>query len=52
MLQLIEQCGGTDVVFDHNGKRIGGALLLAVVRRRPVNLSAVIERPLRMTINL
>lgn len=29
--QLSEQCGGADVLFDTNGKRIGGARMLAVV---------------------
>ncbi|MBU1985127.1 DUF1156 domain-containing protein, partial [bacterium] len=33
--QLSEQRGGADTVFDGNGKRIGGARLLAVVTLRP-----------------
>jgi adenine-specific DNA methylase len=33
--QLTAQGGGADVIFDESGKRIGGALLLAVVERDP-----------------
>jgi adenine-specific DNA methylase len=33
--QLREQCGGTDVLFDSKGRRIGGARLLAVVLLKP-----------------
>ncbi|MGI6387871.1 MAG: DUF1156 domain-containing protein [Desulfomonilia bacterium] len=33
--QLAEQRGGADVVFDPNGKRIGGARMLAVVTLTP-----------------
>jgi len=33
--QLTEQNGGTDVIFDKNGKRIGGATLLAVITVKP-----------------
>ena len=33
--QLVAQRGGTDVVFDDNGQRTGGARLLAVVTLRP-----------------
>ena len=33
--QLREQRGGADVAFDRNGKRLGGARLLAVVMLRP-----------------
>ena len=33
--QLAAQRGGADVVFDENGRRIGGARLLAVVTLRP-----------------
>jgi adenine-specific DNA methylase len=33
--QLAAQRGGADVVFDANGKRIGGARMLAVVTLRP-----------------
>jgi hypothetical protein len=33
--QLAEQRGGADVVFDDNGRRIGGARLTAVVTLRP-----------------
>ena len=31
--QLMSQSGGADVIFDENGNRIGGALLLAIVER-------------------
>ena len=34
-LQLSEQRGGADAVFDHSGKRIGGARMTAVVTLRP-----------------
>ena len=33
-VQLAAQRGGVDVLFDHNGCRIGGALLLAVVTHK------------------
>ena len=33
--QLFQQHGGADVQFDDSGKRIGGALLLAIVLLRP-----------------
>ncbi|MDW8362485.1 MAG: hypothetical protein RMK74_08795, partial [Myxococcales bacterium] len=33
--QLYAQRGGADVVFDANGRRTGGARLLAVVTLRP-----------------
>ena len=33
--QLAPQCGGADVVFDQQGRRAGGALLLAVVTLKP-----------------
>ena len=33
--QLTDQHGGTDVVFDDNGSRTGGARLIAVVTRQP-----------------
>lgn len=33
--QLAEQRGGADVIFDTNGKRIGGARMLAVVTLHP-----------------
>jgi len=33
--QLTEQRGGADVIFDQEGRRIGGARLLAVVTLRP-----------------
>lgn len=33
--QLSEQRGGADVIFDDNGRRIGGARLLVVVTTRP-----------------
>ncbi len=33
--QLYEQRGGADVIFDANGKRLGGARLLAIVLLRP-----------------
>lgn len=33
--QLTTQCGGADVVFDERGRRVGGALLLAVVTLKP-----------------
>ena len=33
--QLAEQRGGADVIFDTNGKRIGGARMLAVVTLQP-----------------
>jgi adenine-specific DNA methylase len=32
--QLTSQSGGSDVQFDHNGRRVGGALLLSVVTVR------------------
>ena len=34
-LQLSEQRGGTDAIFDDAGKRIGGARMTAVVTRKP-----------------
>jgi adenine-specific DNA methylase len=34
-MQLFEQSGGADVIFDEKGKRIGGARLLAVVTVKP-----------------
>jgi adenine-specific DNA methylase len=33
--QLSEQRGGADAIFDSNGKRIGGARMLAIVMRHP-----------------
>lgn len=43
--QLTEQRGGADVIFDAEGRRIGGALLLAVVSLRTPSL----ERQYRLS---
>ena len=44
-IQLKKQKGGSDVIFDENGKRIGGARLLAVVTIRNGEVNRVYHLP-------